>query len=74
MKSIKIHYSILFLLAAAFFGCRSENKKEKTTQDVFDIVIENGQVIDPETNTDQILNVGIKDGTIAKLSGETILL
>jgi predicted amidohydrolase len=37
-------------------------------------VIENGRAIDPETNTDQILNVGVKDGTIAKLSDETILL
>ncbi len=34
----------------------------------FDIVIENGRVIDPETGFDAIANVGIASGTIAAIS------
>ena len=44
----------------------------------YDLVIENGRVIDLETNTDEILSVGIKDGVIViltkeNLTGETII-
>jgi len=38
----------------------------------FDVVILNGQVIDPETNFDGIRNVGIKDGTIALITEKDI--
>ena len=34
----------------------------------YDLVILNGRVMDPETGLDEIRNVGIKDGKIAKLS------
>ena len=38
----------------------------------FDVVILNGQVIDPETKFEGIRNVGIKDGTIALITEESI--
>ena len=34
----------------------------------YDIVIEGGHVIDPETKTDAVRNVGIQDGRIARIS------
>jgi N-acyl-D-aspartate/D-glutamate deacylase len=38
----------------------------------FDLVISNGRVIDPETGTDQLLNVGIKERTITALSEQPL--
>jgi len=38
-----------------------------TAQD-FDIVINNGRVMDPETKFDKVSNVGIKDGKIVKIT------
>ena len=38
----------------------------------FDLVIEGGRVMDPETNTDAVLNVGIRDGKILRISGEPL--
>jgi N-acyl-D-aspartate/D-glutamate deacylase len=47
-------------------------------QATFDLVILNGRVIDPESRTDAIRNLGISNGTIkvistAKLSGRTVI-
>jgi dihydroorotase len=44
----------------------------------FDIVLANGRVMDPETNTDAIRNVGIRNGKIAAIStrplrGKTVI-
>jgi len=38
----------------------------------YDLVINNGRVMDPETNFDAVRNVGIKDGKIASITEETI--
>ncbi|HET9306422.1 MAG TPA: amidohydrolase family protein [Candidatus Sulfotelmatobacter sp.] len=38
----------------------------------FDLVIEGGRVIDPETGIDAVRNVGIRDGKIAQVTGETL--
>jgi len=38
----------------------------------YDIVINNGRVMDPETNFDDIRNVGIKDGRIAVITKDKI--
>lgn len=37
-----------------------------------DLVISNGRVIDPQTNTDQVLNVGIRAGEIVALSEQRL--
>jgi len=39
---------------------------------VYDLVILNGRVIDPETMYDSVANVGIKDGEIAVITGNEI--
>ena len=38
----------------------------------YDLVIEGGRVMDPETNLDAIRNVGIRDGKIARISSKTL--
>ncbi len=38
----------------------------------FDLTITNGRVIDPETGTDDFLNVGVKNGKIAAISREEL--
>ncbi|KXX67621.1 amidohydrolase family protein [Flammeovirga sp. SJP92] len=66
LKSIA--FVALFLL---FIGCDDAgNTKQKTTG--FDVVILNGRVMDPETDFDEIRNVGIKDGQIEIITLENI--
>jgi hypothetical protein len=38
----------------------------------YDLVIKGGRVMDPETNFDDVANVGIKDGRIAVITNESI--
>jgi N-acyl-D-aspartate/D-glutamate deacylase len=38
----------------------------------YDIVLEGGRVMDPETNVDAVRNVGIRDGKIARISDQTL--
>jgi N-acyl-D-aspartate/D-glutamate deacylase len=40
--------------------------------DRFDVVIRGGRVIDPETGTDAVLDVGVRGGRIARLSKEPL--
>ena len=42
------------------------------TAQQFDVVIEGGRVIDPETGLDAVRNVGINGGTIARISAEAL--
>lgn len=52
---------VLLLFSAAFLSAQQ-----------FDLVIEGGRVIDPETGIDAVRNVGIRDGKIAQIAGETL--
>jgi hypothetical protein len=38
----------------------------------YDLVIEGGRVIDPETGLDAVRNVGVRDGKIARISSEAL--
>jgi len=38
----------------------------------YDLVIEGGRVIDPETGLDGVRNVGVRDGKIARVSPEAL--
>ena len=38
----------------------------------YDVVINNGRVMEPETNFDGVRNVGIKDGKIAAITEDAI--
>ncbi len=41
-------------------------------QPAFDLVIAGGRVIDPETNLDEVRNIGIRGGKIAEISGRDL--
>ena len=43
------------------------------TAQQYDLVIEGGRVMDPETNLDAIRNVGIRDKKIARISSKTLV-
>src|SRR5215813_14159194 len=51
----------ILLLTAAFVSAQQ-----------YDIVLECGRVMDPETNLDAIRNVGIRDGKIARISDKPL--
>ncbi len=38
----------------------------------YDLVVEGGRVMDPETGTDAVRNVGIRDGKILRISSDTL--
>ncbi len=40
--------------------------------EVFDLVVQNGRVIDPESQLDAVRDVGIRDGKIAAISGQRL--
>lgn len=66
------HYLITLLVLAIFFAPSS------TAQQSYDLVILNGRVIDPESKSDSIRNLGITNGAIKtittnKLSGRTVI-
>lgn len=55
----------LLLLCLVFLGTLAAAQQ-------YDIVIEGGRVMDPETNLDAIRNVGIRGGKIARISSKTL--
>ena len=57
------------LLLSVFLGC---NEQSKSTNVNFDVVILNGRVMDPETELDSVMNVGIKDGIITTITSADI--
>jgi N-acyl-D-aspartate/D-glutamate deacylase len=57
-----------FLFLGVFFWCASS----RLAAQQFDLVIEGGRVMDPETGLDAVRSVGIRDGKIAQIS-ETAL-
>jgi N-acyl-D-aspartate/D-glutamate deacylase len=60
---------IACLLLATFFGLLPD----ATAEEPFDLVLEGGRVIDPETSLDAVRNVGIRGGTIVAVSAEPLV-
>ncbi len=50
-----------FLLASSFLSAQQ-----------YDLVLEGGRVMDPETGLDAVRSVGVRDGKIAKISASTL--
>ena len=49
-----------------------ETQSRITMPELYDIVLANGRVIDPETYTDAVLNIGINGATIVAISKEPL--
>jgi len=60
--------STLFLLVGALLGCFTS----KMAAQQYDLVLEGGRVMDPETGMDAVRNVGIRDGKIVRVSPEAL--
>jgi cytosine/adenosine deaminase-related metal-dependent hydrolase len=60
--------STLFLLVGALLGCFTS----KMAAQRYDLVLEGGRVMDPETGLDAVRNVGIRDGKIVRVSQEAL--
>jgi N-acyl-D-aspartate/D-glutamate deacylase len=55
-------FSLCFLLFATTIAAAQQ----------YDLVLEGGRVMDPETGLDAVRNVGIRDGKIVRISSETL--
>ena len=60
------------LVAATVLICGLLAAPHYVAAEDYDIVINNGRVIDPETMFDAVANVGVKDGLIATITDEKI--
>src|ERR1700734_3901055 len=60
--------STLFLLVGALLGCFTS----KMAAQQYDLVLEGGRVMDPETGLDAVRNVGIREGKIVRISSESL--
>jgi N-acyl-D-aspartate/D-glutamate deacylase len=58
----KLIFSLLFLLLSTAILSAQQ----------YDLVLEGGRVIDPETSVDAVRNVGIRDGKIVRISSEAL--
>lgn len=71
MKRSIISASIgIFSASLSFLGLSACEAPERTM--IFDIVIEHGRVIDPETKFDAVRSVGILDGKIVSITEEML--
>jgi N-acyl-D-aspartate/D-glutamate deacylase len=62
----KILLTILFVLCAIFIA------QPVSAQETYDIVIQGGRVMDPESGLDAIRDVGIRNGKIVKVSKDSL--
>jgi N-acyl-D-aspartate/D-glutamate deacylase len=55
-----------------FFSCLLAFSTTIATAQQYDLVLEGGRVLDPETGLDAVRNVGIRDGKIVRVSSEAM--
>jgi N-acyl-D-aspartate/D-glutamate deacylase len=55
-----------------FFLCLLMSLSGVMAAQQYDVVLEGGRVMDPETGLDAVRNVGIRNGKVARISGETL--
>lgn len=60
----------LIVMSGAAASCSTA--PDSKAPETYDVVINNGRVMDPETNFDGVRNVGIKDGKIVAITQQTI--
>ncbi|KAA1193951.1 amidohydrolase family protein [Pseudohalioglobus sediminis] len=71
MKTILSRLCVLLLIPLILMGC-SGGVSAAPQGTVYDLVILGGRVIDPETGTDQVLNVGVMGHSIARVTSDRI--
>ena len=56
----------------ALFLCLLVSSANTVAAQQYDLVLEGGRVMDPETGTDAVRNIGIRDGKIVRVSSEAL--
>ena len=69
---LKLRIILPPLLIFSFLLVAGQSDAETSDEAVYDLVILDGRVIDPESELDKVQNVGITDGRIVRVTGETI--
>lgn len=69
---MNISYQLMSVLWVLFIATLVSAPAFPANTETYDIVINNGRVIDPETGLDAVRNVGIKDGKIATITKDEI--
>ncbi len=64
-----IFWSVASLVVLVLFGCTPP----ETTVERYDLVVQGGRVMDPESGLDAVRNLGIRDGRIAEISASTLV-
>ena len=59
-------------ICLVLIGCDSRPDADQDAESPFDIVIQNGRVIDPETGLDAVRSVGVRADRIAAVSSEQL--
>ena len=81
MKKYVFNLIVLAFVLVSLTACDQRGGSSNTTQSEsvsvsadteFDVVILNGRVMDPESNFDQVSNVGVLDSKIALITTESI--
>jgi N-acyl-D-aspartate/D-glutamate deacylase len=81
MKKYVFNLIVLAFVLVSLTACDQRGGSSNTTQSEsvsvsadteFDVVILNGRVMDPESNFDQVSNVGVLEGKIALITTESI--
>ncbi len=60
---------LFFVFAFGLLGCDNEQESSK---EVYDIIINNARVIDPETGFDAIMNIGVSGDKISTITNDEI--
>ena len=64
-----IFWSVAGVAVIVLFGCTPP----ETTVERYDLVVQGGRVMDPESGLDEVRNLGIRDGRIAEISTSTLV-
>ena len=64
-----ISYSVVGFVLIAVFSCAPP----ETTVERYDLVVQGGRVMDPESGLDAVRNLGIRDGRIEEISANTLV-
>src|SRR6266478_9835586 len=67
----KLILSLIFALCLLALATTSVPALQSSAQQ-FDLVLEGGRVMDPETGVDAVRNVGIRDGKIVRISSQAL--
>ena len=67
------HFKIFILVSLCFTLLISACSTSDTQDIQYDLVIQGGRVMDPNSELDSMLNVGITDGIIAAISSDNLM-